>query len=77
MNQKKNSEKKEQIYTVKQQVLIPYELIFKISAESPEKALEKINSGSAHQRKVLPGSKKIGAKVFEHGKLTILLTKKY
>jgi hypothetical protein len=77
MTKNKDSEKKEQSYTIKQQVLIPYELTFKVTAESPEKALEKINSASSHQRKIMPGTRKIGAKVFEHGKLTVLLTKKY
>lgn len=74
---KDNSPKKEQDYTVKQQILIPYELTYKVSAESPAKALEKINSAKSHHRKLLPGTKKVHAKVFEHGKLNILLTKKY
>jgi hypothetical protein len=77
MTKNKDSEKKEQPYTIKQQVLIPYELIFKVVAESPEKALEKINSVTSHQRKILPGAKKVNVKVYEHGKLNILLTKKY
>ena len=74
MIEKKQPDKE---FTIKQQVLIPYELTFKVVAESPEKALEKINSTTTHQRKALPGIKKIHAKVYERGKITILLTKKY
>ena len=73
----KENTKKEQNYTVKQQVLIPYELTFKVLAESPEEALKKINSVTTHKKKILPGTKKINAKVYDYGKLNLLLTKRY
>ena len=68
-----------QLYTVKLEVIAPIELTYKVWAETPQQAVELINTGqmTAQPKPTLSRKRNIKATVYRYGYQMIEFVKKY